>query len=116
MRTRSPVRRIVLGLLALAHLSVPMLAAVAHARLARAQASDIAQVHVEDMGAHQSAPTHPESCVFCQLLGRFMWAGADQKLEAQGAVRAVAPLALREDVQLRTPAAQPSSRAPPAQS
>ena len=116
MRTRSPVRRIVLGLLAVAHLSVPTLAAVAHAHLARSQASDATQAHVEDLGQHRSAPTHPESCVFCQLLGRAMLAEAEQVAQVEGAVRAAPPLAIRQDVHSRTATARASSRAPPAQS
>lgn len=100
----------------MAHLSVPALGTVAHAQLARAQTSDVAQVHVEDLGRHQSAPTHPESCAFCQLLGRDMLAEADPVMQAEGAVRAAPPQGLRQDVHSRTPAARPSSRAPPAQS
>lgn len=116
MRTRSPVRGIVLVLLAMAHLSVPTLAAVAHAQLARAEASDVAQAHVEDLGQHRSASAHPESCVFCQLLGRHMLSEADLVMQTAGAVRAAPPQGRSEDVHSRTPAARPSSRAPPAQS
>ncbi|MBI5600115.1 MAG: hypothetical protein HY944_00965 [Gemmatimonadetes bacterium] len=115
MGTRSPVRRLVLALLAMAHLSVPTLAAVAHARLAGTQASDAGQVRVEDQGRHQSAPAHPESCLFCQLLGRDMLAASGPPAEADRAGRSAPPPAIRQDVLSRTPAARPSSRAPPAQ-
>lgn len=98
------------------HLSVPTLATVAHAQLARAQAGDIAQAHVEDLGQHRSLPTHPESCLFCQLLGRDMLAESEQAAQAEGAVHAAPPLALRQDVQSRASDARPSSRAPPSQS
>jgi hypothetical protein len=116
MRTRSPVRRIVLSLLALVHLSVPTLATVVHARLARSGASEPTGVHVEDLGQHRSVRTHPESCVFCQLLGRDMLAEAEQAAQAEGAPHTAPPPAIRQDVHSRTATARPSSRAPPAQS
>jgi len=115
MRARSPVRRIVLGLLAMVHLSVPTLATAAHSQLVRAHASDAAQAHVGELGQHRSAPAHPESCVFCKVLGRDVLAESEQVAQALGAVRAVPPLALRQDVQSRALTARPGSRAPPAQ-
>lgn len=116
MRTRSPVRRIVLVLLAMAHFSVPTLAAVAHAQLAQAETNDVARAHVEDLGQHRSTSAHPESCVFCQLLGRHMLSAADLMMHATGAVRAARPQVHSQEVHSRTSAARPSSRAPPAQS
>ncbi len=116
MRTRSPVRRIVLGLFAVVHLSVPTLAAVVHAWQSQASAVDEERVHVEDLGRRHSVPTHPESCVLCQMLGREMLAAAERVAWAEGTAGSETPPHGRRDVHSRTATAGPSSRAPPTQS
>lgn len=116
MRTRSPVRRVILGLLALVHLSVPAVAAVVHARQSQASVAGTERVHVEDLGRRDAVPTHPESCALCQLLGREMLVEAELAAWAESAARPAPPPRGRPDVHTRTATAGPSSRAPPAQS
>lgn len=116
MRTCSPVRRVILGLLAVVHLSVPTVAAVVHARLSQASVAGAERVHVEDMGRRDAVSTHPESCALCQLLGRETLAEAEQAAQAENAARPAPPPRGRRDVHARTATAGPSSRAPPVQS
>lgn len=116
MRIHSPAHRIVLGLLAVLHLSAPTVAAVAHARLSQASAVDGERVHVENLGRRHAVPTHPESCVLCQLLGRGKLAEVELMARAESAVRPAPPPRGAPDAHSRTATARPSSRAPPAHS
>ena len=66
----SPLRRLLVVLLAVVQVGAPVLATAAHAALARAVAGDVERLHVEAPGQRHAPLDHPESCVLCQIVGR----------------------------------------------
>lgn len=62
--------RVLLSAVAIVQMAVPVLAAVADARLV-ADSGGAPQVHIEEHTQKSCRPVHPDDCVLCQLLTHF---------------------------------------------
>lgn len=70
MRRRSLFSRITLAAVAIVQMAVPVVAAVADARLV-ADSGGVPVVHIEEHTQKSCRPVHPDDCVLCQLLTHF---------------------------------------------
>jgi len=110
----SPLRRLLLVLLAVVQGGSPVLATVAHAQMARATTEDASRVHVEEPGQRHAPPGHPESCVVCQMLARALAVPAEPTaLCSHHVLESVEPPD-SEQLAARAPSARIRTRAPPA--
>jgi hypothetical protein len=114
MSPRSPLRRLLLALLAVVQVGAPVLATAAHAQFSRASAGEVAQVHAEESGHRHAPPEHPESCVLCQMLGRSLAVPVEPVAVSKGTLPEMAPASDVEGVDAREPRACIRPRAPPA--
>ncbi|MBM3908565.1 MAG: hypothetical protein FJ363_10895 [Gemmatimonadetes bacterium] len=109
----SPLRRLLLVLLAVVQVGSPVLATVAHAQMARATTEDVARVHVEEPGERHAPPGHPESCVVCQMLARTLAVPAEPTALCSLHVLETVEPTRSEQLAARAPTARIRTRAPP---
>jgi hypothetical protein len=112
MSPLSPLRRLLVVLLAIVQVGAPVLAAVAHAHLAR-QAGGVARVHAEEPEHQHAPPDHPESCVLCQALSRAVAAPPAEAARFAANGPPPAPLATSERGVAHPVLTQARTRAPP---
>jgi len=112
MLRRRRLSRILLSAVAIVQMAVPVLAAVADARLI-ADSGGAPQVHIEEHTQKSCRPVHPDDCVLCQLLTHFSAPRASgPAVPATTALRC----AIRDDASFHPASAaraQQRTRAPP---